>query len=1124
MEKFTSQIVDFLEYKDGDPGTICWLNCSTLIHTGGQQKNSIIVRAIEKRGSGIEKIDYSAILRYQYEESGEAWTYIQDNTFTFDIPLEDKNLIIQGIHRDKDENGNDIEIVFDSETITYSPLNTPILDLTNDNASIAYNGEIKLGDATVSSTANLYLNGEALDAEIFWLLENCIGTASNGTTKWSVDTGSFLKTPDVPTGSTLVVSDLTENIATATCLAFEKLYNPALIIHRSSRQLASTPNSYTEEKWQQWGQIGATSTDGWTSSITDITAGDYFVVIGKSSDENKNHAIWYEATGSTSTHVQGIVVAHTTFFEKDFTITKQLKGDLGDSSYNIDISNDVIRIILPENGKIINPIEKTVIVKLFDGHEDKSSSLDTPFTSKPEKITVSERNDSNSEFTITITPEEDFSYDSVETVTFTGGGATSTLTIEKVFNGPAGQKGDDAVEWYVVPNATSIKKTVDENRTVTYSPDKITVAYYQQVGNNAPSEVTKGSFGFSFRRHGDNIIQLPSEGLEAHLFQDQKTLYFFYQAEDSSDWVLWDWATFETLQDGEKGSDGVGLSGQLEFYYATSSNSAPSTIEIGDQVYVSDNLHKLVNGTGGDLIGYSADNFFGTSNKKGVWDIRDDNLIPVENTFDNSYVWKVIVVKNDLSEYYTATGFMRVSELDAATMAAAVQLNDSSSGSERVGTWCKYAGITIIDGSTIVTGSITANQLSANALCSNNYGGPTSNTDGYAESGTFFDLSKGSLTSKNFVIDDDGNVKLKGVITAENGGSIGGWNIHYSEIYNNQVGICGNWSSTQPSLKGKDIYSQPVFYCGSTNPSVDNSTFLVLRDGSLYARYARISGEITATSGSFTGTITADDSTTQAKLTIQPGSIHSRNTYQSKVGFIKSKFKDVKLESGGLDFLVTTATGVESVQAKIEFYPNGEYMLPNGEYCVPFRLTSRNMLIGARYDMDPNTSASTIGKLRGVHWTFETQDSWTETGEIYSGVQIESSVNIHSGYDLYIDGQAVSGSDRNIKNTINTLGESYSLIFDQLRPVTFKYNNNRSDRLHFGFIAQEVEQAVLNVGLTTKDFGAICYSLDSVTGEKHDYKLRYGEFIAMCVNEIQKLKTRVAELETQQNDCSLSNE
>ena len=58
MKNFTSQIVDFLEYKDGDPGTICWLNCSTLIHTGSQQQSSIVVRALEKRGSGIEKIEY----------------------------------------------------------------------------------------------------------------------------------------------------------------------------------------------------------------------------------------------------------------------------------------------------------------------------------------------------------------------------------------------------------------------------------------------------------------------------------------------------------------------------------------------------------------------------------------------------------------------------------------------------------------------------------------------------------------------------------------------------------------------------------------------------------------------------------------------------------------------------------------------------------------------------------------------------------------------------------------------------------------------------------------------------------------------------------------------------------
>jgi hypothetical protein len=107
-------------------------------------------------------------------------------------------------------------------------------------------------------------------------------------------------------------------------------------------------------------------------------------------------------------------------------------------------------------------------------------------------------------------------------------------------------------------------------------------------------------------------------------------------------------------------------------------------------------------------------------------------------------------------------------------------------------------------------------------------------------------------------------------------------------------------------------------------------------------------------------------------------------------------------------------------------------------------------------------------------------------------------------------------SDRNRKNTIEAQGEVYSRIFDRLRPVTFKYNNGESDRIHTGLIAQEVEDAVLAEGLTTKDFAAVCYDEDE-NGEKTNYAVRYGELVSMCIKEIQDLKAEVARLKQANN-------
>lgn len=102
-------------------------------------------------------------------------------------------------------------------------------------------------------------------------------------------------------------------------------------------------------------------------------------------------------------------------------------------------------------------------------------------------------------------------------------------------------------------------------------------------------------------------------------------------------------------------------------------------------------------------------------------------------------------------------------------------------------------------------------------------------------------------------------------------------------------------------------------------------------------------------------------------------------------------------------------------------------------------------------------------------------------------------------------------SDRNLKNNITDLDAVYSELFDKLRPVKFKFNDGTSGRLHTGFIAQEVRDAIADVGMSSDDFAAYCEwtKEDGSQG----YALRYTEMIALCVSEIQKLKARVAELE-----------
>ena len=102
-------------------------------------------------------------------------------------------------------------------------------------------------------------------------------------------------------------------------------------------------------------------------------------------------------------------------------------------------------------------------------------------------------------------------------------------------------------------------------------------------------------------------------------------------------------------------------------------------------------------------------------------------------------------------------------------------------------------------------------------------------------------------------------------------------------------------------------------------------------------------------------------------------------------------------------------------------------------------------------------------------------------------------------------------SDATKKNHIEGIDERYDNLFDYLIPKRFQYNDGTSNRYHTGFIAQDVQKAIEESGLTEKDFAALC---TFSSGENESFMgLRYEEFIAINTRQIQLLKSRIAELE-----------
>ena len=120
---------------------------------------------------------------------------------------------------------------------------------------------------------------------------------------------------------------------------------------------------------------------------------------------------------------------------------------------------------------------------------------------------------------------------------------------------------------------------------------------------------------------------------------------------------------------------------------------------------------------------------------------------------------------------------------------------------------------------------------------------------------------------------------------------------------------------------------------------------------------------------------------------------------------------------------------------------------------------------------------------------------------------------LHAGT---IYGTVSSSSDRRLKEEIMEFSQVHEDIYMDLRPVSFRYKNfegeeKKHDRPHYGFIAQEIEEAFEKRGITTDDYGIICKQQDGTQEEiygidKDDalYYMRSSEIVPLNTHMTQK--------------------
>lgn len=120
---------------------------------------------------------------------------------------------------------------------------------------------------------------------------------------------------------------------------------------------------------------------------------------------------------------------------------------------------------------------------------------------------------------------------------------------------------------------------------------------------------------------------------------------------------------------------------------------------------------------------------------------------------------------------------------------------------------------------------------------------------------------------------------------------------------------------------------------------------------------------------------------------------------------------------------------------------------------------------------------------------------------------------------VYAVNGTVQTSDRNLKTDISDIDDRYVQLFDMLKPVSFRFSDPESDRVHIGYISQDVKEAMDLVGISDLEFAGYCRDATTECDEDGNtiftYSLRYSEFIALNSKMIQLNRKKIAEQQSQ---------
>lgn len=358
-----------------------------------------------------------------------------------------------------------------------------------------------------------------------------------------------------------------------------------------------------------------------------------------------------------------------------------------------------------------------------------------------------------------------------------------------------------------------------------------------------------------------------------------------------------------------------------------------------------------------------------------------------------------------------------------------------------------------------------------------------------------------------------------------------------ARVVMNSAGIAGYDASNNPTFSivastGAATFKGSITGSTITGSSLNiNGKFVVGTDGILNTTDAVLTGTLTSSNATITGQLTINNAVVTGKAYITQGYLGSAST--------------------GWNF--TTTGYIQNTDGTTIFYPTGAA----NAYAI---ITNRPIASkGIQCDGDIYTTGTSIISSNGTN-SNRNYFSYYNTISLQSitggyGIDSDWSPNSDNTYNLgqatsagyganrrwqrlYSNNTTISTSDARLKTDVSDSPLGLDFI-NSLRPVNYKWITGRQEvekdadgnsiiigetaegkpifqmksipgqRLHYGFIAQEVKAALDASGVA--DFAG--WVLDDVTDPDSTQSLSYEQFIAPLTKAVQELSIRVQQLE-----------